>query len=405
MSLISEGLDKITKAKTRLVIKHPFFSIIALALVFRNAIEDGMPSVDTMATDGKHVWWDENFVAKWSVLQICGVICHEVLHCVFLHCIRRGNRDPLLWNIACDYAINHIVLDAGLPLPPDALYEEKYKDWLVDAIYDDLLKNQPPVTKVWVLGKSGGDQPGQGKKPMWGVVMDPKNDDGTDMSEAEASEFAEDLKVRVLQAAEAAKAIGDLPVALEGLIKAIRKPSVNWKEYIQSWVSGKTPDDYTWQKPNRKMLGLYDMIMPSIKLNGAGVGVLSIDTSGSVSEAELQLYISEIVGIIEICNPDKLFIIQHDAKVNRIDEYESGDTFDGLKITHRGGTRITPTFKAVEKIDDKIDWMICFTDMGINDFPNVSAAPDYPVLWAATGADIAPFGTYLPLRDAVSAAS
>jgi predicted metal-dependent peptidase len=422
MSLITEGIEKITKGKTKLVLKHPFFSIIALALIFKNAMEDGMASVKTMATDGKHVWWDENFVDAHSVLEICGVIAHEVLHVVFLHCLRRGTRNPLLWNIACDYAINHIVLDAGLILPPDALFEEKYRGWLVDAIYDDLLQNMPKVTgEFWVPGgepsdQEGnqpggqGNQPGQPggkiKKPLWGTVTEPKNDDGSPMSEAEQTELAEDIKIRVIQAAEAAKSIGKLPMGIEALIKAIGKPTVNWKAYIQDWVSGKTPDDYTWKKPNRRMLGLYNMLAPSIQLNGAGVGVLSIDTSGSVSEAELKLYITEIVGVIEVCNPDKLYIIQHDAKINGVHEYEAGEIFDGLKITGRGGTRIAPSFKyAATKIDERIDWMICFTDMGINDYPVASEAPDFPVLWAATGPDNAPFGTYLPLRDALSAAS
>jgi predicted metal-dependent peptidase len=376
-----------------------------------------MHSIKTMATDAKHIWWDEVFVDAHSVLEICGVIAHEVLHVVFFHCLRRGTRDPLLWNIACDFAINHIVLDAGLILPKDALFEEKYRNWLVDAIYDDLLENMPKVTEIWVIPGDGdqegkeGDQPGgqpggqPSKKPLWGIAIEPRNDDGTPMSDAQKSELAEDIKVKVIAAAEAAKSIGKLPKALEGLIKALGKPSVNWKEYIQSWVSGKTPDDYTWKKPNRRMLGLYNMIAPSIQLNGAGVGVLSIDTSGSVSDKELKLFITEIVGVIELCNPDKLYIMQHDTRVNRIDTYEAGDLFDSLKITHRGGTNITPSFKEANKLDEKVDWMICFTDMGINDFPVAKDAPDFPVLWAATGPDIAPFGTYLPLRDALSAAS
>lgn len=418
MSLLSEGQEKITKAKTKLVLKHPFFSIIALAMIFRNAGEDGMHSIKTMATDAKHIWWNEEFVDKWTVLEICGVIAHEVLHVVFFHCFRRGNRNPLLWNIACDYAINHIVLDAGLVLPPDALFEEKYRGWLVDDIYNDLLENMPEVTGEWeVPGQPcddgvPGDQPGNGKgptvkvkKPLWGTTMDPKNEDGTPMSEADQTELAEDIKVRVIQAAEAAKSIGKLPAALAGLVKVLGKPTINWKEYIQAWVSGKTPDDYSWRRPNKRMLGLYNIVAPRIKFNGAGVGVLSIDTSGSVSDKELRLFITEIVGVIEICNPDKLYIMQHDTGVNRIDVWEAGDNFDSLQVTHRGGTNITPSFKEANKIDEQVDWMICFTDMGINDYPPAKDAPDYPVLWAATGPDNAPFGTYLPLRDALSASS
>jgi predicted metal-dependent peptidase len=235
--------------------------------------------------------------------------------------------------------------------------------------------------------------------------MEPRNDDGTPMSDAEKRELEEEIKIKVVQAAEAAKSIGKLPVALEGLVKAVGKPTVDWKAYIQQWVSGKVPDDYTWKRPNKKMLGLYGLVTPSMQLNGCGTGVISIDTSGSVSNEELVKYITEIAGVVEICNPDKLYIMQHDTHVHRVDEWEQGDTFDHLKITHRGGTCIRPSFEKVNTFDEQIDWMICFTDMGINDFPSVKEAPDFPVLWAATGPDIAPFGTYLSLRDPISAVS
>ena len=420
MSLLTEGQEKITRAKTKLVLKHPFFSILALSLLFRNAKEDGMPMIDTMATDGKHIWWDEEFVDGCSVLEIVGVIAHEVLHVVFMHMLRRGIRDPLIWNIACDHAINHIVLDAGLALPSDAYFDEKYRNWLVDAIYDDLIKKEEELKKRRRLGRpcndgpdgpsGAGDKPGEqgskdGRKSLWGIVTEPRNDDGTPMSEADKQELQEEIKIKVVQAATAAKSIGNLPVALEGLIKAVGQPTVNWKGYIQDWVSGKTPDDYTWKRPNRKMLGLYNMIAPSIQFNGAGIGVISIDTSGSVSDEELVKYVTEVMGVVEICNPDKVYIMQHDAEVHRVDVWEQGDDFKQLKITHRGGTRIKPSFKKAETFDEQIDWMICFTDMGINDFPTPKEAPDYPVLWAATGPDIAPFGTYISLRDPIGAVS
>ena len=437
MSLITEGEEKITKAKTKLVLKHPFFSIIALALVFKNASEDGLPQIDTMATDGKHVWWDELFVDSHTVAEIVGVVAHEVLHVVFMHMLRRGNRDPLIWNIACDYAINHIVLDAGLTLPANGLFDDKYRNWLVDAIYDDLIKNRPDLKVNFTMGRPDGDksQPGQGQgesqggqedgdqdgqgggkpddkkgkgkgsTPLWGTIMEPRNDDGSAMSDAEKQELQEDIKIKVVQAAQAAKSVGKLPVALEGLIKAVGQPTINWKEYIQSWVSGKVPDDYTWKRMNRRMLGLYNILAPSMQLNGCGVGVISIDTSASVSDKELVRYVTEIVGVVEICNPDKLYIMQHDVAVNRVDVWEQGDDFKEIKITHRGGTKIKPSFKKIHEFDEEINWMICFTDMEILDYPSLKDAPDFPVLWAATGPDKAPFGTYLSLLDPIAAVS
>ena len=71
-------------------------------------------------------------------------------------------------------------------------------------------------------------------------------------------------------------------------------------------------------------------IQPEIltyQLYNAGVGVLSIDTSGSVSDQELIEYVREVTGVIELCSPDKLYIIQHDAIVQREDEWEAGMDF------------------------------------------------------------------------------
>ena len=430
MSLISEGEDKVTKSKTQLILKHPFFAVVATKLIFRNAGEAGMGFITTMATDGRYVWWNEHFVDTLTVPKCTGVVGHETLHVALMHMLRRGTRDPLIWNIAADLAINPIVLDAGMQLPEDRLFDIKYKNWMVEAIYDDIIKNRPDIPPQWQMSMPGQGQPqqgqrgnespsqgqsqpdqqgtpgqGQGKgqpKDLWGGFVEPKNEDGTALTESEKTEFAEDIKITVLQAAEAAKSIGKLPHALKGLVKAVGKPTVNWQDYIQSWVSGKTPDNYTWKRPNRKMLGLYNLITPSIELNGAGVGVLSIDESGSVSDNELRMNAREIMGVIEICKPAKLYIIHHDAKVHRMDVWEEGDDYEGLEIACRGGTRITPVFDWVRKeIDEEINWMICFTDMGINDFPAAKDAPDFPVLWAATGPDIAPFGTYLPIKHAL----
>lgn len=434
MSLITEGEEKITKAKTLLVLKHPFFAVTATKMIWRNAGESGLPQITTMATDGRHCWWDEHFVDTLTVHKCCGVCGHETLHVALMHMLRRGNRDPLIWNIACDLAVNPIILDAGMQLPENRLFDAKYANWRVEAIYDDIIKNRPELPPHWSIPQpsqpgqgqpqppqqgqpSQDNQPGQndpqsgkqGKgepKPLWGSFTEPRNDDGSPMSEAEKTELEEEIKITVLQAAKAAQGIGKLPGALKGLVKAVGKPKVNWQDYIPMWIKGKVPDNYTWKRPNRKMLGLYNMIMPSIEFNGAGFGVLSIDASGSVSDEELRMNAREIIGLIERCKPAKLTIIVHDAKVQTVEEWTEGEDFERLKITGRGGTRIKPVFDYVKtELDDTPDWMICFTDCAINDYPSAKDAPDFPVLWAATGPDNAPFGTYLPIKDALEMAS
>jgi predicted metal-dependent peptidase len=431
MSQLRQAEDKITKAKAHMIARYPFYAIIAFKMDFRNAEEDGMWMVRTMGTDGRHCWWNTDFVISLTLDELIGVIAHEVLHVAMMHMLRRGMRDPIIWNVAADAVINPILLDSGLKLPSDRIFIEKYQGWTAERAYDDLAKSQPDLPKKFSVPMPGSDKPGQGKpsqsngngkadqpgkgdgqgdqdddgepgegKPLWGTFMEPRNDDGEAMSEADKSTLENEIKITVVQAAEAAKAIGKLPGALHGLIKAVGTPSVNWKDYILSFVKGAVPDNYTWTRPNRSIMANYGIYAPRMENRGCGNGVLSIDVSASVSDAELVTDVTEIVGLIEQLNPDRLWIIQHDAIVQKVEEWEAGEDFKELKVAGRGGTNIQPVFRKVEKMDEQIDWMICFTDFAINDFPPAKDAPDYPVLWACTGPDRgeAKFGTYLALK-------
>lgn len=312
----------------------------------------------------------------------------------------------------CDYAINPIILDAGMKLPGFGLYEDKYRNMTAQAIYADLQKNQDAIKKIldkmpiFQIGGDGqgqgdGSNPGNGEGIIHGGIIDTSQFKDADGRQISATEIEHAIKMKVAGAAQSAKSIGKMPGGFEGLLEAVGKPVINWHEYIQAWVKGHTPDDFTWARPNRRMLANHRVYMPSMVLRGAGTGVLSIDTSGSVSDQELIRYITEIVGVIEMCKPDRLIIIQHDAIIQKIDEWDMSMDFSSLKVKGRGGTCIAPVFKHLSDIDDEIDWMICFTDMGINDYPPADKAPEYPVLWAATGPDNAPFGTYIPVKDAM----
>ncbi len=106
----------------------------------------------TMCTNGFNIVYHPDFVLKQSDAAIRFVLCHEVLHCVGDHMSRRGNRDPLLWNYAADYAINPILNEEvsskifDWPLQDDGsrmgLYEEKYAGMRAEDIYDDIMNSE-----------------------------------------------------------------------------------------------------------------------------------------------------------------------------------------------------------------------------------------------------------------------
>jgi hypothetical protein len=153
MDALLKANDKIRRAVVWLNIKKGFYAQLLPHLNIYGSFELDPP---TMATDGKSIIFDPNFVLNQTDAAVRFVICHEVLHCVNGHHKRRGKRHPIIWNWACDYAINPIL---GSPEGPEdgfeyprengeivGLYDKKYEGMTAEDIYDLLLEDEmsPP---------------------------------------------------------------------------------------------------------------------------------------------------------------------------------------------------------------------------------------------------------------------
>ena len=93
-----------------------------------------------MATDGTKILYNPTWIYALPISQVAGVICHEIMHCILSHNTRRNNRDPYLWNIACDYAVNNIISKAEIELPAYSLINRQYDNMTAEKIYDELMK-------------------------------------------------------------------------------------------------------------------------------------------------------------------------------------------------------------------------------------------------------------------------
>jgi predicted metal-dependent peptidase len=164
-------LGRISKARTKLVARLPFFGHLALKL--RPRITNGQHGVGTAAvsSDGTLIV-NADFADKLTDPELCFVVCHEVLHPAMLYFERMQGRIPKLWNMAHDYAINLIIkqmADANIKLIPDCLCDDKYRDWSAEEIYDDLLKDAVMVSIAQGCqscdgtGQQGGSDPQQGQ--------------------------------------------------------------------------------------------------------------------------------------------------------------------------------------------------------------------------------------------------
>ena len=131
---------------------------------------------------------------------------------MLLHPVRRNGRDPDKWNVACDLAINPIVIKYGFQLPPDKLWDDKYADctWTADDIYNDLPDNWQEIYSL----------------PDWGRVED------LNKEQQNQAQFEADVRIKINQALQQAKEAGkyitdpsliSIIDKIEELTRALRK--------------------------------------------------------------------------------------------------------------------------------------------------------------------------------------
>src|SRR5580698_6251739 len=144
---------RIQKARTSLILDHPFFG----SLLFRLKGHESR-SIKTMATDGVSLYYNPDFVETLNTANLAGTLAHEVMHPALHHHVRRSGRDPKLWNQACDYAINLLLVDAGLSLPDGVLIDDRFRGMSSEQIYN-LLESEPE-TENGPGNEDGEDEPG-----------------------------------------------------------------------------------------------------------------------------------------------------------------------------------------------------------------------------------------------------
>jgi len=138
---ITTAEDKIATARMRLLMSEPFFASLLLQL--RVVDVSQRLEIKTMATDGKHLFYTDDYIRCLSEAELVFVLAHEVLHVALEHHLRCAKRNLRLWNIACDYAINLQLLNADIgKMPQGALLDPAYENMAAEEIYQRLANNQ-----------------------------------------------------------------------------------------------------------------------------------------------------------------------------------------------------------------------------------------------------------------------
>lgn len=379
----------LTKARIKLLFNQPFFGslVIPMQMVERT----DMP---TMATDGKCIMYSPKFVEDISADEVLGVLCHEVLHVTNAHHLRRGKRNPRLWNIACDYAINPIVVAAGMKLPAGALISNDFRDMSAEQIYKLLEQEAKDADDgTGANAPKGTKHIPDGDAWDMGGVRDKVRADGQPMSQSEIEAEESEVLTRASQAAQVAESQGKLPAVLKRLISDILKPTVDWRDQIRRMFASTIPADYTWARGNRRYLSS-GMYLPSQLREGVGEVVIGMDSSGSINGPIMDALFAEVKAINEDTSPERIHIVWCDAMVHKVQTFERGEEIIPEPIGG-GGTDFRPVFDWIKKNGIEPQVLIYLTDM-YGTFP--AEAPAYPVIWAKTTSVPAPFGDEVEIK-------
>jgi predicted metal-dependent peptidase len=330
----SAAREKLITARIGLLLKAPFFGNMATRLTLVNADD----WCNTAATDGRKFYYNSQFVNKMPLKQVEFLFGHEVLHAVYDHMGRRGDRDPKIWNIADDFCVNSDLIDQKIGdriTVCGMLYDAKYRGMSAEEVYEDLMANSNKINLSELLknvldehldgdegdGEGEGDQDGKGGRPR--------------LSDAERRAIRDEIKEAMLQAAQAAGA-GNLPSGVKRLVKDLTEPKIGWKELLEQQIQSTIKSDFTWARPSRRGWHM-DAILPGMKPGETIDVCIGIDQSGSITSQDSQIFLSEIKGIMESYDEYNIRVWCFDTEIYNDQTFNTDNLNDIMQYEPQGG--------------------------------------------------------------------
>ncbi len=348
---MDKALRNLLRARIDLVLSQPFFGYLAVFLEPKQAKGKWC---NTAATDGKHLFYNSDFVCRLDRDDCLYVIAHEILHCALGHIWRRGDRDRGKWNAAIDYAVNGILAEEGFETSIDHLYNSHFNGMSAEQIYERLPKGINSTT----------------------LDVHVEQNDLSSLVDTELSSVDEtEWQLRTKTSIEEFVKQGNVPNSLLRKFSEDFGPKIDWKTYLCFFFTRLSRDDYSWLPPNRKHLNT-GFLLPAIRSRTLNI-VVALDTSGSISDDDLSEFVAEVYSIV-VMLPCRLTVIACDAEVHEIHTFEMHEKPDVPSVTGGGGTDFRPVFSKIDEEAIGPSCLIFFTD-GCGTFPEYK--PHYPVVW------------------------
>ena len=358
----SKIVEKLIQARIGLLLRHPFFGNLAT----RMKLIDASDWCATLATDGRNFYYNCEFVDKLKPKEAEFGFAHEVLHNVFDHMGRRDGRDPVLSNIAADYAANQILSDEKIGTVPSwiKIYQDnKYRGMSYEQIYDDIYSKAKKIN-FSELGELLDDHLDDGDSDN-GDGDEDGNNNGTGrprLTTEEKKAIRDEVKEAMVAAAQAAGA-GRVPAGVARMINDFTEPKMDWREMLRMNIQSILKSNFSFSRPNRKSQHC-GAVLPGL-MNEETIDVsVAIDMSGSISDKQAKDFLSEVKGIMDEYTDFKLDLWTFDTAVYGYKQF-TGDTADEImeyKCKGGGGTDFDANFEFMKEQGIEPKRFIMFTD-------------------------------------------
>jgi len=377
--------EKIIQARIALLRLYPFFGTMAMHLrpieLEEKEANKLMPNPGggeaTIGVDKYgNMPYNKAFVKKLTSEELLFIIAHETMHIALQHLDRKGSRNPKLWNIATDEAINNM-LKHEMRVWKGGLCSHQFEEKSAEEIYDELLK-KTTIEKVY-----GGSCPNSFDTHFYGGGNSKNSKKGNSPFYTPGQEKIDAPKM-IKDAASFAKGQGKMPAGMERLFKDLLNPKMNWKEILQKYIISVIPQDFTYTKPSKRAYaaGFY---MPSVVKETVDI-IIGVDSSGSISDAEYSQFLSEIFAMTRAVQNLRATILICDAEISQVVEIDNNFNPE-MDIEGRGygGTSCRPVFQWIkEEKNENVKLLIYLTDGYIDEPDETIYESGYPVLWVVT---------------------
>ncbi|MEA3455589.1 MAG: VWA-like domain-containing protein [Campylobacterota bacterium] len=411
--------DKIQNAKARLMLEHPYFGTIASALTLEKS-----DNIEAFLSDGDTLQYNDEYFDSVGVEEVEFALANGAMHTVLKHEKRAEDRYEWLWQLATDYTINSMLVNNGLSLPDRANFQDRFKGMYAEEVYEILrseITNEELSTDENLKDQAHDEQGRTNKDHVSEKEREPEkdedrpketassatsrdssktdatvhdglsaeNNDENEMSPEEEKQMAEAFFEQLFKKMNRQ---GTLPKDLKFLVPRYFSHQVDWREMLYRYIASYAKSSFSFMPPNMKYLyrGIY---LPSLSSDLLRI-VIAIDSSGSVDEKLLGLFLGEVESITQQYSNYEIDIIIADAKIHSHEVFLPGEPLN-YEIKGGGGTDFRPVFEYVDRSIDYPTLLLYFTD-GMGTFP--SHEPPYDMIWVMPEICSVPFGEVLQIE-------